>query len=457
MNKKFKLTTVLLATLGMCSLGLTHTFAEDVEENEKPGVCEVDDISKTNNYLKQEVELSIDQKDQLKTFMNKYTTDSEFKNKKNIGAISISDSLFSNMFTDRASGSVGTNLGLELCNPNHFGKDLFGFWKFNHKLSDVTMYNIAPEIPYRTRQGILYHGNVTQTDGFHVERIKGDVALPAFSNIDIGWNTNRNTLYLDFNTGTEHGPAAFQFYLYDFPIFVLNIELAGSLEDPGLVGDKSKLSYVNGISEVNDGIHSIYLTSDYDQTKDYKVGDTVNLTYWYQLDNQVPQPVNTSMIKITKSATNKPEDNESEKPKPKDSVIVYRLYNPNNGDHLFTTSDKEYKELEAVGWEGEGIAWFTPEESDIPVYRLYNPNTGEHFYTDSEKEYNKVGKAGWKQEGRAFYSLTMTDEDSQAIYRTFNPNTDGPGSHMFTVSAKEYNNMVRAGWRGEGIAFYGVE
>lgn len=44
-----------------------------------------------------------------------------------------------------------------------------------------------------------------------------------------------------------------------------------------------------------------------------------------------------------------------------------------------------------------------------------------------------------------------------AMFRAFNPNTHGPGSHMFTESEKEYNAFVRAGWQGEGIAFYGIE
>lgn len=40
------------------------------------------------------------------------------------------------------------------------------------------------------------------------------------------------------------------------------------------------------------------------------------------------------------------------------SVPVYRLYNPGNGDHLFTTSETERDDLELHGWSPEGIAFF---------------------------------------------------------------------------------------------------
>jgi hypothetical protein len=36
---------------------------------------------------------------------------------------------------------------------------------------------------------------------------------------------------------------------------------------------------------------------------------------------------------------------------------------------------------------------------------LYNPNSGEHVYTTSAKEYAAVGKAGWHQEGLAWTAL----------------------------------------------------
>ncbi|WP_420796822.1 hypothetical protein [Bifidobacterium callitrichos] len=39
------------------------------------------------------------------------------------------------------------------------------------------------------------------------------------------------------------------------------------------------------------------------------------------------------------------------------------------------------------------------------MYRLYNPNSGEHVYTTSKVEYENVGRAGWHKEGVAWKSL----------------------------------------------------
>ena len=43
-------------------------------------------------------------------------------------------------------------------------------------------------------------------------------------------------------------------------------------------------------------------------------------------------------------------------------VEIYRLYNPNNGDHLLTLSDNEKKKLIEAGWIDEKIGMWTPKE-----------------------------------------------------------------------------------------------
>ena len=37
---------------------------------------------------------------------------------------------------------------------------------------------------------------------------------------------------------------------------------------------------------------------------------------------------------------------------------MYRLYNPNSGEHFYTASTNERDELLAAGWHDEGIAWY---------------------------------------------------------------------------------------------------
>lgn len=138
-------------------------------------------------------------------------------------------------------------------------------------------------------------------------------------------------------------------------------------------------------------------------------------------------------------------------------VPLYRAYNSNDGDHLFTTSNSEYLNVTSAGWAAEGIAWnaaSSTADGGYVVYRLYNSNSGEHFYTASKAEYMNLGKAGWTQEGVGFNSPKA--DGNVAVYRAFNPNAKGPGSHMFTTSKSEYDNIVKAGWTAEGIAFYGL-
>lgn len=134
-------------------------------------------------------------------------------------------------------------------------------------------------------------------------------------------------------------------------------------------------------------------------------------------------------------------------------VVLYRAYNPNSGEHLYTADKAEFAKAVKAGWHDEGTAW-KAATSGTPVYRLYNPNSGEHFYTMDLKEYNKVAAAGWHKEGFAFYSDSAK---GTPIYRAFNPNAKGAGSHFFTSSEKEWNHLAKVGWRQEGIAFYGVK
>nr|WP_248628597.1 KxYKxGKxW signal peptide domain-containing protein [Enterococcus cecorum] len=138
---------------------------------------------------------------------------------------------------------------------------------------------------------------------------------------------------------------------------------------------------------------------------------------------------------------------------PAQVVQLFRAYNPNSGEHLYTADKAEYDKLVGLGWHGEGNAWKAASKG-APVYRLYNPNSGEHFYTISESEYNDVAKAGWKKEGVAFYS---DNNRGVEVYRLFNPNAKGAGSHHYTTLASERDTLIKAGWKYENVAFYGLK
>ncbi|MBV7390103.1 hypothetical protein KUA55_05375 [Enterococcus sp. ALS3] len=136
------------------------------------------------------------------------------------------------------------------------------------------------------------------------------------------------------------------------------------------------------------------------------------------------------------------------------NIPLYRAYNPNSGEHLYTKDKTELNDLISNGWMDEDIAWITPSEGVI-VYRSYNPNSGEHFYTKDLDEFERIIEQGWENEGIGFYSNIDKDQNN-SIYRVFNPNASGPGSHHFTSSIEERNNLILRGWTDEKEAFYSI-
>lgn len=128
---------------------------------------------------------------------------------------------------------------------------------------------------------------------------------------------------------------------------------------------------------------------------------------------------------------------------------VYRLYNPNSGEHFYTPSYAEVEACVRAGWKDEGLAWYQQADGD-PVYRLYNPNAGDHHYTTSAAERDHLVSIGWSDEGMAFSSAK--DNALYSIYRLYNPNAIA-GAHHFTFKAEERDALVKAGWKDEGTAF----
>lgn len=126
---------------------------------------------------------------------------------------------------------------------------------------------------------------------------------------------------------------------------------------------------------------------------------------------------------------------------------VYRLYNAHSGEHFFTANVSEGNNLLSLGWAYEGVAWTLPEFADTPVYRLYNPWMGEHLYTENDMERVILSASGWTDEGVAFAS---GGEDN--VYRLY----DGECRHHFTASISERDQLVKAGWKYEGIGWYCV-
>ena len=131
--------------------------------------------------------------------------------------------------------------------------------------------------------------------------------------------------------------------------------------------------------------------------------------------------------------------------------IMYRLYNPNSGEHFYTLSTVERDHLISVGWNDEGEGWKAPSKGDA-VYRLYNPYAGEHHYTLSTVERNSLIAAGWNDEGIGWYSDTAY---SVPLYRVYNPN-EYANNHHYTTNEAERDFLLREGWNDEGISWYGL-
>lgn len=130
---------------------------------------------------------------------------------------------------------------------------------------------------------------------------------------------------------------------------------------------------------------------------------------------------------------------------------VYRLYNPNTGEHFYTSSVAEEIFLNNNGWKYEGTAFVTATSGE-PVYRVYNPNAsgGDHYYTKSKGEATYLVSLGWHWDNNGdpvFYSSGNT-----SLYVAYNPNANS-GAHNFTTSLGEQNVLLNSGWIFGAVAW----
>ena len=166
-----------------------------------------------------------------------------------------------------------------------------------------------------------------------------------------------------------------------------------------------------------------------------------------------PTPTPTPTVTPTPAPTATPTPGPTTPPTPTPEpgkISMFRMYNPNSGEHFYTGSVQERNMLINTGWKYEGIGFKAPVKSNTPMYRLYNPSAGDHHYTASTAERDALVKAGWKHEGVGWYA---DDAHGVAQYRLYNPNAQA-GSHHYTASAAEKDLLTSVGWKYEGIGFY---
>ena len=132
-------------------------------------------------------------------------------------------------------------------------------------------------------------------------------------------------------------------------------------------------------------------------------------------------------------------------------ITMYRLYNPNSGEHFYTKNVGERDAVIAAGWTYEGVGWIAPATGQS-VYRLYNSIAGEHHYTLSMTERDYLIAAGWTYEGVGWVS---SERQAVPLYREYNPN-QWSCNHNYTRDYFEHTQLIKIGWKDEGIAWYGV-
>lgn len=202
----------------------------------------------------------------------------------------------------------------------------------------------------------------------------------------------------------------------------------GQAEDTDQIGDTDQTEDTNQIEDTDQ-------TEDTDRTED---------------TNQIEDTDQTE--DIVESESEIESDSEEETEEKIKNQDMHRLYNPNSGEHFYTSNVNEKNHLTNVGWNYEGISWKAPEKGD-PVYRLYNPNAGDHHYTMNANERDHLVNVGWNYEGIGWYSDT---QKAVPIFRVYNPNAVA-GSHHYSANYAEIQHLVSVGWRYEGIGWYSCE
>lgn len=137
---------------------------------------------------------------------------------------------------------------------------------------------------------------------------------------------------------------------------------------------------------------------------------------------------------------------------PAATTEVYRLYNTETADHVWTTSLTEYETVAGQGsWVGEGLKWIAPTQSSRPVYRLYNTSNGLHHFTaDSNERSVLLNSPEWVEETSGIYSAEA--DGGKPLYRLYHPES---GSHLLTTEENEKNELsTNFGWTVETVSVY---
>lgn len=136
---------------------------------------------------------------------------------------------------------------------------------------------------------------------------------------------------------------------------------------------------------------------------------------------------------------------------------VYVRIGTSYDDALYTVSLSEANAAtNSYGYIDEGIAFRAAEEAArgrMPVYRLYNPQTRDRLWTtDADEASSAMMKWGYTgDEGIGFYVASAPDACTIPVTRLAN---DDKGVHRFATSAAEVAALLEAGYVSEGVRFH---
>ncbi|MEO8133332.1 MAG: hypothetical protein ABI831_05090 [Betaproteobacteria bacterium] len=158
--------------------------------------------------------------------------------------------------------------------------------------------------------------------------------------------------------------------------------------------------------------------------------------------------------------------------------VAQEYYNTLLGHYFMTANDGEKFSVETggagPGWSSTG--YFFNVGGNAAVCRFYgnrniNPATGQpygpnsHFYTIETPECNAVRlDPGWVLESpQVFYMVPVVSPGvcpfgSRPIYRAYNLRAQqNDSNHRYTAAFAIYQQMLAAGWKGEGVVFCSLE
>lgn len=91
------------------------------------------------------------------------------------------------------------------------------------------------------------------------------------------------------------------------------------------------------------------------------------------------------------------------------------------------------------------------DNASLEMHRMYNPTSGEHLYTSNIDEANNLIRHGWRYEGVAWIAPVKSNTP---VYRLYNPIN---GDHHYTTDAHERDVLMTGDWRYEGIGWYSMD